>query len=232
MKNYIWKNRIVLGLLVILLVQLPFVALKLTISDQKSVYALVEAAHILLSSGLAGYLFSKTFESFLENRLYGGFRRNWKEVRVMYSDGFYKGMGEAYPREPTLLIQPPSFDISGSDSPRYTDKDSLVAQSLNGRSYVITAPIVHGPMSVSFNTGYVGQPVAGEDTSVTGKWSDLQLIQIGPSGCRITRVGFPDTLITLGKARTLIVIRILILGNDDTLVLVHVYGDLARNQGC
>ena len=43
MTNYMWKHRIVLGLLVILLVQVPFVYLKLTFSDRESVYALVEA---------------------------------------------------------------------------------------------------------------------------------------------------------------------------------------------
>ena len=200
MKNYIWKYRIVLGLLVILLMQVPFVALKLTTADRDFVDILIETAQILISSGLVGYLFSKVFESFLENRMYGGFRRNWKEVRVMYSDGVFKGMGETYPRDPTLLIQPPSFVDPRPESPRFTDEDSLVAQNLGGRSYVITAPIMHGPMSVSFNTGYVNQSVAEENTLVTGKWSDLQLMQIGPSGHRITRVGFPDTLITLGRA--------------------------------
>ena len=202
MKNFMWKYRIVLGLLVILLVQVLFVAVKLKTPDQKSVYAFVEAAHILLTSGLAGYLFSKTFESFLEKSLYGGFRRNWKEVRVIYSDDVFKGMGEAYPREPTLLIQPPVSEHFRSDSSRYTDENPLVAQSTDGRSHVITAPIIHGPMSVSFNTGYVGQPAADEDTLVTGKWSDLQLMQVGPSGSTVNMIGFPDTLVKSGRART------------------------------
>lgn len=118
MKNYAWKHRITLGLLVILLVQVPFVLFKLTTApaDRDSIDVFVEVMHILISSGLAGYLFSKTFESFLENNLYGGFlRRNWKEVRVMYSDDVHKGMGEAYPREPTLLIQPPVLRITDSN---------------------------------------------------------------------------------------------------------------------
>lgn len=205
MKNWVWKYRIGLVLLAILLAQVPFVVFKITTVDAAErdlVSAFLETAQILLSSGLAAYLFSKGFESLLENWLYGRFRRNWKEVRVMYSDGFGKGMGAEYPRDPTLLLQSPVFDDSKPESPRHTDSDALVAQRLDGKSYVITAPIVHGPVEVSFNTGYVGQSAVGENTVVTGKWSDLQLMQVGPSGHRLTRVGFPDTLVRLGKAPT------------------------------
>ena len=177
MKNFVWKHRIVLGLVAILFVQVPFVIAKLTTSDEQPFYALVEASHILVSSGLAGYLFSRTFESLLEKRLYGGFRRDWKEVRVMYSDKELKGMGETYPREPTLLIQPPVIEPFQSSSP------------------------ISGPMSVSFNTAYVGQPAADEDTWVTGNWSELQLMQTDLLGHTLTTVGFPDTLVTLGRAR-------------------------------
>ena len=202
MKNRIWKHRIVIGLLVILLVQVPFVWLKLIISDQKSIYALIEAVHILLSSGLAGYLFSKTFESFLENKLYGGFRRNWKEVRVMYSNFLGKGTGDAYPREPTLLIQSPIYENLGPDAPPRHDENPLFAQSLDGRSHAITAPIVHGPMSVSFNAGYVGKPASGENTFATGQWSELQLMQVGLPGHQRLRAGFPDSLVTVGRIST------------------------------
>ena len=205
MKNWVWKYRIGLALLAILLAQVPFVVFKITTSntaERDFVFAFVETAQILLSSGLAVYLFSKAFESLLENWLYGNFRRNWKEVRVMYSDGHGKGMGEEYPRDPTLLLQPPVFDDSKPESPRHTDGDSLVAQSLDGKSHVITAPIVHGPVEVSFNTGYVGQSAVGEKTVVTGKWSGLQLMQVGFSGRRLTRVGFPDTLVRLGEVPT------------------------------
>ena len=65
MKNFLWKYRIVAGLLILLLVQVPFVWLKLVTSDQKSVHALVESVHVVVSSGLVGYLFSKAFDSFL-----------------------------------------------------------------------------------------------------------------------------------------------------------------------
>lgn len=205
MKNRVWNYRIGLALLVMLLAQVPFVVFKITTADAAQrdlVLAIVETAQILLSSGLAVYLFSKAFELLLENWLYGKFRSNWKEVRVMYSDGFGKGTGEEYPRDPTLLLQPPVFGNPRPASPRGTDGDSLVAQSLDGKRHVITAPIVHGPVQVSFNTGYVGQSAVGEDTVVTGKWSDLQLMQVGLSGHRVTRVGFPDTLMETGQMPT------------------------------
>ena len=203
MKNHIWKHRIVLGLLGILLLQVPFVVFKLTAADRKALDTFVEIAHVLFTSGLAGYLYSKTFESLLEKRLYGGLRRNWKEVRVMYSDGWGKGMGEAYPREPTLLIQAPAFEDPGPESiEAHGRRLTLSPKSLDGRSHVITAPIMHGPMSINFNNGYVGQPAAGENTYVTGKWSELQLMQVGRPGHKFTRAGFPDTLITLRRAPT------------------------------
>ena len=111
----------------------------------------------------------------------------------MYSDDALKGMGGAYPRDPTLLIQPPAFHMgTGLEDIR---KDLLFAQNLEGKGCSITPPFLHGPMSVSFNNGHVGQPVTGEDTRITGKWSELQLMQVGPPGLRTTKVGFPDTLV-------------------------------------
>lgn len=202
MKDWMWKHRIALALLAILLVQVPFVFIKLTMADREFVGAIAEAAHILVSSGLAGYLFSKAFESFLEDKLYGVFRRNWKEVRVMYSEDVHKGMGDAYPREPTLLIQPSIHESFTPESDQETDRDVLFAQGQDGRHHAITAMTMHGPMSVSFNTGYVGRYSADKDTKVTGKWSELQLMQVGSSKIKITKVGFPDTLIRLGRAPT------------------------------
>lgn len=184
--------------LFILLLQVPFVFLKLTIVDPDFGNRLLETLQILVSSGLVASLFSKGFDSFLENWMYGGFRRNWKEVRVMYSDDALKGTGRGYPREPTLLIQPPVGQMGAA--PELFRKDSLVARNLDGKICVITAPIVHGPMLISFNTGYVGQPVAGEGTKIEGKWSQLQLMQVGPTEISTTQVGFPDTLYTSGSA--------------------------------
>ncbi len=57
---------------------------------------------------------------------------------------------------------------------------------------------MHGPVCVSFNTGYVGES-AGETTVDTGKWSELQLMKVGTPGHRMLRAEFPGTLITLGK---------------------------------
>ena len=202
MKNWVWKHRIGLALLIILMVQTPFVIFKMIAAEaaeRDSVIPFLETAQILVSSGLAGYLFSKAFESLLENWLYGSFRRNWKEVRVMYSDGFGKGTGDVYPRDPTLLIQAPIWEDSKPESPRHTSDDSLFARRPDGSNHCITAPIVHGPMLLSFNSAYVGQPADGENTWVTGRWSELQLMQVGFSGHRVTRVGFPDTLTALGK---------------------------------
>ena len=66
----------------------------------------------------------------------------------------------------------------------------------------VTAPFMHSPVCVSFNTGYVGEPTAGENKWATGKWSDLRLMQVGfpGSGHKLTVVGFPDTLITAARA--------------------------------
>lgn len=75
-----------------------------------------------------------------------------------------------------------------------------ISPSLEGKNYVITARQIHGPMSVSFNTGYVGQATADENAYATGKWSELQLMQAGSP--RIVRAGFTDTLIELTKAPT------------------------------
>jgi len=193
MKNFLWKYRIVVGFLALLLVQVPFVVCNLT-------GAIAEAAQILISSGLAGYWFSKTFESVLENKLYGKFRRNWKEVRVMYSDFAGRGAGEYYPREPTLLIQAPIFEEFGPDAPLHMDENPLRALDFDGKNHQITAAKLHGPMSVSFNTGYVGEPADGENTWATGDWSELQLMKVGPPGLEQIRAGFPDTLVMKGRA--------------------------------
>ena len=195
MKNYVWRHRIGLVLLLLLVVQGPFIALKLTAGEDDAPRPLVEVTHVLISSGLAAYLFSKRFDSGLERWLYGGLRKQWQEVRVLYSDGPGKGMGDAYPRDPTLLLQTPPFE---SEGPHDKGEGVLFAQDSKGGLRNITAPFVHGPVCLSFNTGFVGRPAAGESTWVTGHWSDLQLLQVGDF--RMTRVGFPDTLITLGRA--------------------------------
>ena len=187
-----------MGLLFILSIQAPFVYFKLTTSDQHAIEALVEIAHVLFTSGLAAYLFSKTFESLLEKSLYGGLRRDWKEVRVMYSDGLGKGMGNEYPREPTLLIQTPPLMDPGLERHDQRRGDSLIAQGADGKRHVFTARSCTAPCQSSFNNAFVGKPAPGEDTFVTGKWSELQLMQVGTQGHKVTWVGFPDPLMTTG----------------------------------
>ena len=197
MKNFVWRHRIALVLLVLLAVQGPFIALKLAAGEDEAPHPLAEVGHVLISSGLAAYLFSRRFDSTLERYLYGGLREHWKEVRVLYSDGLGRGAGDAYPREPTLLLQSPPFEPSDSQHVR---EDLLWARDRFGGWQNITAPFVHGPVCLSFNTGFVGQPAVGENTRVTGRWSELQLMQVGPAEHQVTRVGFPDTLITVGSA--------------------------------
>ncbi len=110
-KEMLWRHKTALSLGSILVAQVPFVALRLT-TDGVAL-TIIEVLHLLLTSGLSVYLFSKAFETFLENRLIGAsLRKHRKEVRVMYSDMPFKGMGEHYPRDPTLLIQPATFDMN------------------------------------------------------------------------------------------------------------------------
>ena len=108
-------------------------------------------------------------------------------------------MGDAYPREPTLLIQAHTFERPGAEDTSYTPEVPLFALSRNGGIRAITAPAMHGPVCMSFNSGFVGRPADGETTWVTGTWSELQIMQVGFPEMKLTRVGFPDTLITLGR---------------------------------
>ena len=171
--EFVWKHRVPLGLFVILALQAPLVWLKPTLDDGGTPKAFVEIAHVLVTSGLLGYLFSKRFEALLRNRLYGFVQKDWQEVSVFYSqDGRARGMGPDYPREPTLLIQRPMWS-------RFEKADSSV--------------FVGGvPMGMSFNSGYEGKPVEGEETYLNGKWSELRRIN-----ARYGDVGFPDSLYTL-----------------------------------
>ena len=118
----------------------------------------------------------------------------------MYSDGMGQGTGEEYPRDPTLLIQAPVFDDSKFGSRHILRRDVLwEPESEEDRQYV-TPVQMEGPMSVSFNTGKLRHELTEEAIYVTGRWSDLQLMQVGMAGHRVTRVGFPDTLIKVGRA--------------------------------
>ena len=197
-KNWIWNHRIWLALLAILLLQAPFVIVKMTIVDATErdlVIPFVETGQILLSSALVVYLVSKKFDSLLEIWLYGTFRRGWKEVRVMYSENMMgKGLGEEYPRDPTLLIQAPVFDDSKFGSYQTLRENILWVPKSKEEGQYMTSVQMKGPMLVSFNAGQLRHQLDNEGIHVTGKWSDLQLMQVG-IGTKFTKVGFPDTLI-------------------------------------
>ncbi len=198
MQDYLWRHRIVVMLVLLLAVQVPFIVLRLAPPGGGTPHSITEVGHVVVTSGLAAYLFSKRFESWLEHRLYGGLRKQWKEVRVMYSEEMGKGVGEAYPREPTILLQAPDFHL---EAPEQERRGGMPLDREGHSPRPVTAPYMHGPVSVSFNTGYVGEPTAAENTWATGKWSDLRLMQVGfpGSGHMLTVAGFPDTLITLGR---------------------------------
>ena len=170
--EFIWKYRILLGLSAILVIQTPLILFKLAFLDQRFLETLVEVTHVVLTSGLAVYLFSKAFESFLRARLYQGVQKDWQEVRVVYSQSSpYRGTGEVFPREPTLLIQQPILDRVTPFGP------------LGGRS-----------MGVSFNSAYEGRTLEGETTFLNGRWSELTLLS-----AKHGWVGFPSALYSAEK---------------------------------
>ena len=135
MRERIWKHRAVAGFVSILILQAPFLTLKLTIADEGIPNALVEVFHVLLTSGLAVYLFSRGFETRLQDWLYGSFRHDWKEVKVYYTDLVFRGTGDGYPREPTLLVHAPMWEMMG-----------------------VEHPFANKPMSISFNSAYKADP--------------------------------------------------------------------------
>ena len=199
MQDYLWRHRIVVVLVLLLAAQVPFIVLILAPLGGGTPHPITEVGHVVVTSGLAAYLFSKRFESWLEHRLYGGLRKQWKEVRVMYSDGVGKGLGKAYPREPTILLQAPVFHV---EAPEQERRGGMPLDREGYSPMPVNAPYMHGPVCMSFNTGYVGEPAAGENTRATGKWSDLRLMQVGfpGSGHMLTVVGFPNTLITVARS--------------------------------
>ena len=171
----IWKWRVGTALLAILLMQIGYVCFRASIEFSPQLLLVgIETLHVFLSSGLFFYIFSKYYDSLIEKFLYGGFksksfRKNWQEVKVMYSPysdnagTVLRGTGEHYPREPTLLIH---------SSPFKTDKND-------------------GRLLVSFNTAFRG--TSGE---ISGKWSELQPFK-AYDFAPVKRVGFPDTLTSI-----------------------------------
>ncbi len=199
MKELIWKYRKPLVFLALLVIQVPFFFFMPTSAAKDS---FIRVVHVLVSSGLMSFLFSRFADRLIGKMLYKGLRRDWKEVRVIYSEGFARGTGDVYPREPTLLIQEP---LLGSSSRAEEIKGPLFAQDGNGRLHQVSAARLHRPMSLYFNNSCVGKPEEGKEVEseaggrvefATGHWSQLQLMQVGPDEkTQLVSVGFPDTLI-------------------------------------
>lgn len=66
----------------------------------------------------------------------------------------------------------------------------LLALGCDGSRNAITAPVIHGPVSISFNNGYLGPPAAGETTWVTGHWVAMQEVRVGPPDSRSRELVF------------------------------------------
>ena len=139
--------------------------LKLVVSDQGAWRLVVEVGHVVLTSGLAAYLLSRGFEGYLGRRLYKGLREDWKEVRASYTQRPFRGTGPEYPRDPAILIHEPVGPVT---------------------SYHFGTK----PMMVGFNNAFVGRLEEGQMQAATGKWSELQPMEI-MGGVKV--VGFPGT---------------------------------------
>ena len=193
MRNNIWRYRTQLRLLGIILIQIPFLLFKLLGPSLGVAQALTETSQLLATSGLAVYLFTRQFESWLEEQVYGGVRRSWQEVRVYYSRSpTLLGMGSYYPREPTILISPAGL---GSKSGPHMSQP-VIARTQSGGLEGIAAPLLHGPVIVHFNSSFSGEPSEPGAAFENGKWSQMRLMRDGASPPQdgFVVVGFPDTL--------------------------------------
>ena len=156
-KNFLWQYRAAILLVLVLLFQVSW---SLFIAG----FNWREFIPMVATSGFAFLLFSKSFEAYLANLIYGGIRKGWREVRVFHSSEFTgMGLGGLYPREPTILISPNLF--AGDHSLK--------------------------PMSVLFNDGFVGTEeefVNGTPCVSTGNWSTLMRMSHSQVGFPNTRM--------------------------------------------
>ena len=189
MKDLIWKSRTWIMLLGLLFIQIVFFFARKETADHETIKPMVEVINILVTSGLFFSLTSKGFERWMERKIYGGFRKNWREVRVMYSDNVSRGAGPEFPREPTLLIHPPIHSVFSNES---EEKNFLHAYDRKGQSIVFTAIQENDPLLMSFNNSYVG--IAKKGDKKTGKWSEMEImLSEVMSKTKIVRVGFPQS---------------------------------------
>ena len=114
----------------------------------------------------------------IDERRYRGIRGDWQEVKVFYckSDFTLMGMGNLYPREPTLLIYANSMFNSQDDPTQKTFR----------------------PADLYFNDGFVGKPTQEETDFVTGDWGKLTVM----AGMQGIRLGNPDITLDARFQRT------------------------------
>ena len=108
---------------------------------------------LVIPGALASWLLAVVIVAVVEHRRYRGDQDHWQEVRVLYSPTFRgRGLGEVYPREPTLLMHPAMM----------WDPDSKKSQDR--------------PVEIWFNDGYVAEPDDPDSPHLNGTWGPLDLI--------------------------------------------------------
>ena len=133
---------------------------------------------LVVPGALASWLLAVVIVAAVDHRRYGGTRDRWQEVRVFYSPTFTgRGLGEVYPREPTLLLHPAM--TWNPDSKKMQDR----------------------PVEIWFNDGYVAKPENPETPFLNGTWGPLDLIyphpfpdlrQVGVSYTRVLQRAVPS----------------------------------------
>lgn len=111
---------------------------------------------LVVPGAFASWLLAVVIVALVDHRRYSGLRDHWQEVRVFYAPTFGgRGLGEVYPREPTLLLHPPMG---------WTPDSKAVH------------PVGHRPVEIWFNDSYVGEPTTPESPFLNGTWGPLGLI--------------------------------------------------------
>ena len=126
---------------------------------------------LVVPGALASWLLAVVIVAVVDHRRYKGVRDDWQEVRVFYSPEFRgRGLGEVYPREPTLLLHPAM--MWKPDLKKVHDR----------------------PVEIWFNDGYVGEPDTSAAIFQNGTWGPLDVIYPGPFH-NIRQVGVAHTRI-------------------------------------
>lgn len=126
---------------------------------------------LVVPGALASWLLAFIIVAIVDLRRYRGLRDDWQEVRMFYSPTFGgRGLGDVYPREPTLLLHPPM--MWNPDLKKTHDR----------------------PVEIWFNDGYVGAPETPTSPFHNGTWGPMDLIYPGPVPS-IRQVGIAHTRI-------------------------------------